>query len=169
MELHEATSVLSTHLASYSSINTLSFLCTPVKHKYVHSDFISIIVTLSSVIVIMNSRIQLPSYQEATRDTVYDEEGKRSFAGVIELAVRHVDPKDHRSLCLVSKGIYAIFAHLLSKNPLRMIRALGLRPGLGKSRRRSSPSFCFSTYRLTACIQLPLGITSSSVWSVKAG
>lgn len=92
----------------------------------------------------MNNRVQLPSYQEAIRNTVYAEGGQRVLADVIELAVQDVDPKDYCNLCLVSKGVHAVFAPLLSKNPLRMIRALGLRTDFGMSRCRPASSTRFS-------------------------
>lgn len=72
-----------------------------------------------------------PSYQEATRGAVL-EDGNNAHADVIGLLVQYVDPRDYHSLCLVSKGVYALFSPLLVKNPIRMIQTLNLRSGNGR-------------------------------------
>lgn len=80
---------------------------------------------------------QLPSYREATRRFVL-EDGKKAYQDVFDLAVPHIDPRDYYNLCLVSRDICAVFSPLLTKNPIRMIRTLGMLPERGK--RCSSPA-----------------------------
>lgn len=82
---------------------------------------------------------QLPSYQEATRGVVL-ENGKKVYKDVVGLAVQYIDPRDYYKLCLVSKGVHALFSPLLTKNPIRMIRTLGLIPEGGRRLCRSSSS-----------------------------
>lgn len=72
-----------------------------------------------------------PSYLVATRGAIL-EDGNNAYADVIGLLVQYVDPHDYYNLCLVSKGVYALFSPLLVKNPIRMIQTLNLRPGNGR-------------------------------------